>query len=83
MTQIRISLSDAAAEIVEREVKARGLSGPSEYIQSLVLQEHTASRSAIDSLIIQGLDSGAAFPLDDDWWERKRAEVAGLSGNGR
>ena len=75
MTQIQISLTDEAAEIIDREVKARGLSGPSEFIQSLVLQEGVALRTEIDALILEGLDSGPAFPVDDAWWEKKRAEL--------
>ena len=47
MTQLQISLTEEAAEIIEREVKARGLAGPSEFIQALVLQENAASRTAI------------------------------------
>lgn len=75
MTQLQISLSDKAAEIVAREVQARGLAGPSEYIQELVLQEHEAIRAEIDALILEGLNSGPAFPIDDEWWERKRKEL--------
>jgi len=73
MTQLQISLTDEAAKIIEREVKVRGLTGPSEFIQALVLQENAAS--SIDALILEGLDSGPAFPVDDKWWERKRAEL--------
>ena len=75
MTQLQISLSDEAARIVEREVKARGLPGPSEFIQSLVLQKHGTIRTEIDALILEGLDSGPAFPVDEEWWRRKRAEL--------
>jgi hypothetical protein len=74
MTQLQISLSDKAAEIVAREVKARGLAGPSEYIQELVLQEHEAIRAEIDALLLEGLDSEPKFPVDAAWWERKRTE---------
>lgn len=74
MTQLQISLSDEAARIVEREVKARGLPGPSEFIQSLVLQQPETIRAEIDALILEGLNSGPAFPVDDEWWERKRSE---------
>lgn len=75
MTQLQISLSDKAAAIVAREVQVRGLAGPSEYIQELVLQQHEAIRAEIDALILEGLNSGPAFPIDDEWWERKRAEL--------
>jgi hypothetical protein len=74
MTRLQISLSDKAAEIVARAVKARGLAGPSEYIQELVLQEHQAIRAEIDALILEGLNSGPAFPIDAEWWKRKRTE---------
>ncbi|MBL8851799.1 MAG: hypothetical protein JNG89_19135 [Planctomycetaceae bacterium] len=75
MTHIQISLTDEVAKIIDREVKARGLAGPGEFIEALVLQESTASRTAIDALILEGLDSGPAFPVDEEWWERKRAEL--------
>lgn len=75
MTQLHISLTEEAAAIIQREVKARGLAGPSEFIQALVLQQDSTSKAAIDALILEGLDSGPAFPADDNWWERKRAEL--------
>jgi len=74
MTQLQISLSDEAAQIIDREVKARGLRDPSEFIQSLVLQEHDAIKGEIEALIAEGINSGPAFPIDDQWWEQKRLE---------
>ena len=80
MTQLQISLSDEAAEIIVREVKARGLASPGEFIQALVLREDAASNAETDALILEGLDSGPAFPVDDKWWENKRAELVARSG---
>lgn len=37
--------------------------------------EPIASSPELDALLLEGLDSGPAFPVDDAWWRRKRAEL--------
>jgi len=74
MTQLSITLTDEARDFVERTAKARGLHTPSDYVQDLIERERT--RTGIDNLLLDGIDSGEPIPVTDEWWERKRVQLA-------
>jgi antitoxin ParD1/3/4 len=74
MTQLSITLTDEARDFVERTAKARGLPTPSDFIRELVERERM--RTDLDNLLLDGLDSGEPVPVTDEWWERKRLQLA-------
>ncbi len=71
---LNISLPDRAIDFIERQTIADGFSTPSEYVFALILceQERLEQKDRVESLLIEGLDSGAAIEVTDDWWSQKR-----------
>ena len=41
-------------------------------------QERIEQQQQVESLLIEGLDSGKSVEVTDDWWNAKRAALEGL-----
>jgi antitoxin ParD1/3/4 len=69
---LNITLPDRAIDFIEKQAIANGFSMPSEYVLHLILreQERLATKEHVESLLIQGLDSGSAIEVTDDWWSQ-------------
>lgn len=80
---MNISLPDEMQTFVEAEVAGGGFSSASEYLGLLVREaqarkakvEIERKRAEFEALMIEGLESGPAVPMDADWWANLLGEV--------
>jgi antitoxin ParD1/3/4 len=72
---LNISLPDQVQPFV---AIAAGFNSANEYVYHLVLreQERIAQQERIESLLVEGLESGEPVEATDDWWEQKRIQLA-------
>jgi antitoxin ParD1/3/4 len=74
---LNISLPDRAIDFIKKQAIANGFSTPSKYVVHLILreQERLATKEHVESLLIQGLDSGSAIEVTDDWWSQQHINL--------
>jgi antitoxin ParD1/3/4 len=74
---LNISLPDQMQAFVEERAIAAGFSTANEYVYHLILreQERLAQQERVESLLLEGLESGEPVAATDDWWEQKRAQL--------
>ncbi|MBD2579473.1 type II toxin-antitoxin system ParD family antitoxin [Oscillatoria sp. FACHB-1406] len=74
---LNISLPEQIQAFIEEQTSVAGLNSVSEYIYQLILREkeRIARQEQIESLLLEGLDSGEPIEANDEWWERKRIEL--------
>lgn len=74
---LNISLPDQIQIFVEEQAIAAGFNSASEYVYHLILreQERVAQQKRIESLLLEGLESGEPVEATDDWWEEKRSQL--------
>jgi antitoxin ParD1/3/4 len=74
---LNISLPNQMLDFIERQAIADGFSSPSEYVVNIILreQERLIQQQRVESLLIEGLDSGESVEMTDDWWSSKRATL--------
>ncbi len=76
MTTLKIFLPESLQEFIDQQVTQGGYSNTDEYIYHLIMQEQKrAEQQKLENMLIEGLDSGDAIQITDDWWEKKRAEL--------
>ena len=77
---LNISLPNQITDFIEQQSIADGFATPSEYIFDLILREQArlAQQKRIESLLIEGLNSGSSIEITDDWWSSKRANLEQL-----
>lgn len=70
MKEISVSVPDEVFELVEKT------GNPGEYLRALVYSDLlTREGDRLDSLLLEGLESGEPIELDDPYWERKKANL--------
>jgi antitoxin ParD1/3/4 len=74
MNQVSLNLPDVLQQFVASEATSGGYNGPAGYIEALIARAKTA-KARVDGLLVEGLESGEAIPLDDNEWARIRSEV--------
>jgi antitoxin ParD1/3/4 len=74
---LNISLPDQVQTFVEEQAIAAGFNSANEYVYHLILreQERVAQQERIESLLLEGLESGEPVEATDDWWEQKRTQL--------
>lgn len=82
---IEISLPDPIQSFVEAQAtlavtakpRAAGFAAPGEYVQHLILREQArlTQRQQVESLLLEGVESGEPIEVTDDWWEHKRSQL--------
>jgi antitoxin ParD1/3/4 len=74
---LNISLPDQVQPFVEEQAIAAGFNSINEYVYHLILreQERLAQQERIESLLLEGLESGEPVEATDDWWEEKRSQL--------
>ena len=74
---LNISLPDQMQAFIEEQTAVTGVASANEYIYQLLLreQERIAQQDKVESLLLEGLDSGEPFEATDSWWEEKRANL--------
>ena len=76
MTTLNISLPDSMRTFVDEQVKQKGYSTASEYIRHLIRQDQERSeQKRLETLLMEGLDSGEPIEISEKWWENKREEL--------
>jgi antitoxin ParD1/3/4 len=79
-SMLNISLPNQIIDFIEQQAIADGFDTPSEYVLNIILreQERLGQQQQVESLLIDGLDSGASVEVTDDWWNSKRAALDAL-----
>jgi len=74
---LNIVLSDQILAFVEEQATAAGLNTASEYVYQLILreQERLLQQKRVESLLLEGLESGTPIEATDDWWQQKRTQL--------
>ncbi len=76
MKSINISLPDAMRDYIEKQVADGGYSTISEYFRELVRQDQKRrDKEHLETLLLEGLNSGSATPLTEQDWDDIRQAV--------
>ena len=76
MDTMNIALPTNMKQFVQEQVANGGYSSVSEYIRQLIRSdEKQNARAALESEILQGLQSGDSTPMTDQDWQEIRSEV--------
>ena len=76
MATMNISLPDALREFVEEQVAEGGYSTASEYVRELIRQDQKRrGLERLETLLLEGLESGPAAEATPEWWEQFRADL--------
>jgi len=76
MTTFNISLPDDLGAFIDSQVALSGYSSASEYIGHLIRQDlERVAQKQLETLLLEGLDSGDPIEATDSWWEQKRAAL--------
>ncbi len=73
MATMNISLPDELKEFIDQQVAEHSFMTSSEYIRSLVRKAHAVAK--LRALVQEGLESGPTIPMDEAWFEGKRARI--------
>ena len=64
-------------EYVEAQVNAGAYSTPSEYLRTLIREDQTRrAKEKLETLLLEGLNSGKPFEVNEAFWEDLRKKVA-------
>ena len=74
MADIMVNLSDDLKHFVDGQVEGGGYGNASDYIGKL-LKQVKSGKQRLESLLIEGLDSGEPILLDGEEWKKIRNEV--------
>ena len=79
---MNVSLPEELKAYVEGQTK-HGYSTPSEYVRELIREDQKRrAREKLDSLLLEGLNSGDPIPVDAKFWsELKQEALAKLEAN--
>ena len=73
---MNVSLPDTLRDYIELQVKTRGYGSSSEYIRDLIRQDQKCkAQEHLQTLLLEGLDSGEALPMSDRDWAEIRQVV--------
>ncbi|MCA6597633.1 MAG: type II toxin-antitoxin system ParD family antitoxin [Pseudanabaena sp.] len=76
MTTVNISVPDSMKAFIDEQVAKGGYSTTSEYIRQLLRQEaERVAQARLETLLLEGLDSGEPIEINDDWWQQKRIQL--------
>lgn len=76
MTSLNISLPQSLKDFVEDQVLSHGFSTPSEYVRALIRDEQKRrAAQRLETLLLEGLESGEPIEITPEFWERKRVEL--------
>lgn len=76
MTTVNISVPDSMKAFIDEQVAKGGYSTTSEYIRQLLRQEaERIAQARLETLLLEGLDSGEPIEINDDWWQQKRIQL--------
>ncbi|MGB8715225.1 MAG: type II toxin-antitoxin system ParD family antitoxin [Rhodanobacteraceae bacterium] len=67
---MNISLSEPLKRFVDHQVREGGFSGTSDYVRELIRKDRDVAK--LRAMLLEGLNSGPAEPVDDAWFDRMR-----------
>jgi len=77
METMNIALPESMKHFVQEQVTEGGYSSVSEYVRDLI--RHAQKRKMeerIDTLLLEGLDSGEPIPITQEYWDEKKRKLA-------
>jgi len=79
MTTVTISIPESLKSFVDKQIKRKGFGNVSEYFRTLIrsAQEQDAD-TRLETLLIEGLDSGQDVELNRDFWKELKTEATHL-----
>ena len=61
---------------IDEQIAQGGYSTASEYIRALIRQaQKQAAQEKLDSLLLEGLESGESIEVTDEWWQAKQERL--------
>ncbi|MBI5094418.1 MAG: type II toxin-antitoxin system ParD family antitoxin [Candidatus Hydrogenedentes bacterium] len=76
MTTMNVSLPDPMRSFIEDLVSQGRYGSASEYIRELIRNDQQRqAQLRIETLLLEGLDSGEGIEITAEWWRKKRAEL--------
>lgn len=74
---MNISLPDSLKDFAHSQTQTDNYSNPSDYVRSLIRKdkEKKEAQQHIESLLLEGLNSGKAIPVDQEYWKTKKAKL--------
>ncbi len=76
MASLHVSLSDEMRGFVDQQVQGGSYHNHSEYVRDLIRHDQERkAREQVDSLLLEGLQSGEPSPLTTNDWQEIRNEV--------
>jgi antitoxin ParD1/3/4 len=76
MTTMNISLPEPLKDFVDNQVRERGYSTSSEYVRDLIRNDQVRqAEQRLAALMLEGLESGPAIPVTEEYWNNKRAAL--------
>jgi len=80
MDTMNIALPESMKQFVQERVGRGGYGSVSEYVRELIRADQKRSvEERIDALLLEGLDSGASFPIDAEYWAEKKRRLTNPS----
>lgn len=77
MASLNISLPQSLKDYVEGQVQASGYSTPSEYVRELLRDDQRRrAEQRLETLLLEGLDSGDPIEITPEYWENKRRQLS-------
>ncbi|MEO7019588.1 MAG: type II toxin-antitoxin system ParD family antitoxin [Ktedonobacteraceae bacterium] len=78
MTTMNISLPENLKGFVDTQVEQGGYSTSSEYIRELIRSDQKKKlEQRLNSLLLEGLESGEPILVDAAYWEAKKRKLLG------
>ncbi len=72
---MNVSLPEELKQFAEAQTK-RGYSTPSEYVRELIREDQKRkAKEKLDTLLLEGLNSGDPIPVDDKFWAELKQEA--------
>jgi antitoxin ParD1/3/4 len=76
MTTLNISLPESMRAFIDAQIADGCYSTASEYIRRLVREDQRqTAEKRLESLLLEGLDSGEPVEITDQWWRRKKTQL--------
>jgi antitoxin ParD1/3/4 len=74
---MNVSLTEPLKRLVDDEVREGGFASTSDYVRELIRErQRHKSEHALRALIVEGLGSGPAEPVSDDFFAKQRQRLA-------
>ena len=76
METMNIALPESMKHFVQERVSEGGYSSVSEYVRELIRADQKRKvEERIDTLLLEGLDSGQPIPVTAEYWEEKKRRL--------